>query len=190
MYLLQIKKNLPIDDTDTEAKDIPAFNNILKHDKGGETLLKVLAFYCDWLSPFRYIINDENRLQAVLKNFFGKHKHSFTKTQEWSDGVDTYYFLQKDADRIMLRNLERYYDTLTEKIDKYSSQEANDIDAEIENIERVQSYTRKAMSLRNEIRTLKDAVNNSRSNINANVKKQLCFLEERALRNRALESNI
>lgn len=190
MYLIQIRKNLSIDDTDCEVTQLNEFKAVLDHKKGGETMLKSLAFYCDWLSPFRYLINDDTRLQAITKNFYNKAKHPFHKTEEWANAIELYEFLQRDPDRIMLRNLERYYERLTEKIDIFSRREAADIETEMENIEKIQSYTQKAMTLRNKIRELKDSIDNSRSNILGNVKKNLSFLEKRQLRNRALESNI
>jgi flagellin-specific chaperone FliS len=190
MYLFTIKKHLSIHDTNPEMAILPEFNAILEHKKGGEIMLKILAFYIDWSSPFRYHRNDENRLQAVLKNLTKKTTHPFCKTDEWNEAVKLYIFLQKDADRIMLRNLETYYDYLTAQISNFSSQKGADLEVEIENISRVQAYTTKAMSLRASIRDLRNNISTTSGDIEASIKKQLGFLERRHLRDRQLEKDL
>ena len=189
MYLFDLRIADVLNERHPELNHIVAFQNLMKH-ADGEMLMKAVAFYCDWQSIFRNYKNDEDRLKHVLKELTGKATHPVTKSKEWSEALEMYYFLQRDPDRVMLNNLEKYYDSIIKKIESLHVDQNADLDKELDNLDRIYSFNQKALKLREQIQALKNQIDNTRSLIDLNIMKNLSYLEKRQLRKRKISENV
>jgi len=189
MYLFRIRKNQDLNEDFPELNDIPAFKEVLKKSKG-QDYIKILAFYCDWESPFRQFKNDEDRLSQITKTFFNKKTDSFYKTKTWKNAVQMYFFLQKDPDRMLYNSLQKYYEKIVTSIEELSGKKHDDLESELADMDKVYQFNKKAISLKSQIDELKDRIENSQTLINKKILDKLCYLEKRQYRLKVLNESL